>query len=185
MNNVLILGKYAPATVLTQLVEAAAGQKATIRIIEKEGDEVTDNPLIVRHQRNMLGDVCDLLWEAAKLDQSLPLVIASVRGFMHAEKAAEEMVEAPQADLLISCTESAYAGFKFDAEGTVCESADLPASTPYVVVFKRTADFTKAAEEIILHHKSEKDGKFELRTVVNQMILQGAKISAVPADFGD
>ena len=72
MSNILILGKYGAKTALDRLAAlAAAPSDDVVRIIVKEGDEAPDSALIARHHRNMQGDVCDLLWEAASLEEAL------------------------------------------------------------------------------------------------------------------
>ena len=186
MSNILILGKYGAKTALDRLAAlAAAPSDDVVRIIVKEGDEAPDSALIARHHRNMQGDVCDLLWEAASLDQKAPLIIASERGFWNQLRLESAVSSQEGAEVSVWCSESTFAGFKFDADGRVCESADLPASVPYIVRFAHTETFTDAAEDVILQHKSEKDGKFGLHSVVNQLILQKASIDVAADEFGD
>lgn len=171
MRNILILGKYSSLETIKKLIKEVGDHCVQhTRIIVKEGDVAPECPLVVRHEKKMQGDVCDLLWEAAELDQELPLVVASTRGFLNYGKM---MPIKSDVSLYIACSESSCASFKFDAKRTLCESAELPASVPYCIWFARTGDFTRSAERLIYQHKSEHDGRFELRTLINQFILEG------------
>lgn len=188
MHNILVLGKYATKATLSGIALQAQLQCcSTLRIIAKEGDETPDSNLIIKHVRNMMGDVCDLLWEASTLDQDKPLIITSVRGFDDLKTFPHKLsVNSLREELVsIHCSENIYAGFKFDSDGRVCESSELPAHAAYWIEFPRTAVFTDAAEEVILLHKAEKDGKFELYTVINQLILHGENIHVEPIALGD
>ena len=48
-------------------------------IIVKAEDDAPYSPYVVRHARHMMGDVCEVLWEAAKLSPDMPLLLASSR----------------------------------------------------------------------------------------------------------
>ena len=52
-------------------------------IIVKAEDDAPYSPYVVRHARHMMGDVCDVLWEAAKLSPDMPLLLASSRGYRY------------------------------------------------------------------------------------------------------
>lgn len=190
MTNILILGKYGVKKAIERLVKIAdTTPNIVVKIIIKEGDDAPESDLIARHHRNMKGDVCDILWEASSLDQASPLVIASERGFISQDAnnifPKEIKAEIKAEEIRIFCPESTFAKFKFDADNRVCESADLPSSVPYIIEFDHTETFTKAAKSIILQHKSDKDGNFDIRSVVNQLILQNIHIQISTTKFSE
>lgn len=179
--NILVLGKYCTKETLSQLANRAsediAGNKH-VRIIVKDDDEAPDAACIVRHQKNMKGDVCDFLWEAVELDQAAPLILATARAY-----AAHTELPVCQCDLAVFCSESGIAGFKFDTDGLLVEAGDLPANAAFALIFRCAEDFVKSAERVILLQKTEASGFFEIKTVINQMILDGKTIEARAVDF--
>lgn len=179
--NILVLGKYCTKETLSQLANRASADIASnlhVRIIVKDGDEAPEAACIVRHQKNMKGDVCDFLWEAVELDQDLPLILVSARAY-----AAHPELPTCKRDLAVFCSESGIAGFKFDTDGLLVEAGDLPAHAAFVLIFRCTADFVESAERIILLQKAEASGLFEIKTVINQMILDGKSIETRTVDF--
>lgn len=173
MKNVIIFGKYKARDVILRLLTKAEGiaDQNDVRIIIKDGDAVVDSSLVVRHRRNMKGDVCDALWEVAKMSKNCPLVLASSKGFLAAND-----LSADADNLRILCDEVAYADFKFDYEGNLIECRDLSDQTCFVLIFRNTLDFIEMSKEIILSNKTGSDGRFDLYTLINQAILLGVKI---------
>ena len=82
-TNTIVLGKYAMNEALAAVVARAAlfSDDKTVIIVKAE-DDAPYSPYVVRHARHMMGDVCDVLWEAAKLSPDMPLLLASSRKHM-------------------------------------------------------------------------------------------------------
>ena len=83
-TNTIVLGKYAMNEALAAVVARAAlfSDDKTVIIVKAE-DDAPYSPYVVRHARHMMGDVCDVLWEAAKLSPDMPLLLASSRGYRY------------------------------------------------------------------------------------------------------
>lgn len=182
MFNLLVIGKYSSFSIIKSVIKVIEDNTIiNSRIIVKKGDAVPASPLIAMHEKNMKGDLCDMLWEVVTMDQDAPLVIASTRGFLYYPEIMKKLVS--PASLSLICSESTFASFKLDNERRLYESSALTASTPYLVRFNRTSDFTDVAKALILQRKCEEDGNFELHTLINQFILLGTDIEVEIADF--
>lgn len=172
-TNTIVLGKYAMNEALAAVVARAARfQDDKTVIIVKADDEAPCSPYVVRHARHMLGDVCDVLWEAAKLAPDMPLLLASSRGYRY-DFTLPAMPDG--ADIAIFGDETALSGFKFDSKGFLIESGALPGSALFRLYFKTTQEFMNLTERIILAGKIQGE-IYELRTVINQAILDGKTI---------
>lgn len=172
--NSLVLGKYASQKVMQEIMDVAQENvDSTTIVIVKNDDNPSDKNLVI-HQQSMMGDVCDLLWEASKLDQNEPLLIASSNGYL-----VDGHNPLLYCDVEIFCSETSLAGFKFDKNKTVVESGDLNGNQAYKIYFKRTSDFVASAEKIIMEGKIT-DGRYSIKTVINQMILWNESISVMP-----
>lgn len=170
-TNTLILGKYATVDTLALLAAKAATRlEDNTYIITSAEDPDLDSPAIAKHNRHMMGDVCNLLWEAVRFRNDTPLEIASSKGYLH-----PMVLGNLDADICIFCDEPAYASFHFDNDGAFIESGELPGNIAFRLYYAKTGDFVKAAEKIILAGKTT-DGLYTLSTVVNQSILDGKKI---------
>lgn len=114
-TNTIVLGKYAMNEALAAVVARAAlfSDDKTVIIVKAE-DDAPYSPYVVRHARHMMGDVCDVLWEAAKLSPDMPLLLASSRGYRY-DFTLPAMPDG--ADLAIFGDEAALSGFKFDLTG--------------------------------------------------------------------
>ena len=170
-TNTIVLGKYAMNEALAAVVARAAlfSDDKTVIIVKAE-DDAPYSPYVVRHARHMMGDVCDVLWEAAKLSPDMPLLLASSRGYRY-DFTLPAMPDG--ADLAIFGDEAALSGFKFDLTGLLIESGALPGSALFRLYFKTTKDYLDLTERVILAGKIQ---AYELRTVINQAILDGKKI---------
>lgn len=172
-TNTIVLGKYAMNEALAAVVARAAlfSDDKTVIIVKAE-DDAPYSPYVVRHARHMMGDVCDVLWEAAKLSPDMPLLLASSRGYRY-DFTLPAMLDG--ADLAIFGDEAALSGFKFDLTGLLIESGALPGSALFRLYFKTTKDYLDLTERVILAGKIQGEA-YELRTVINQAILDGKKI---------
>lgn len=174
MANVLILGGHVTPSTIKQLDEKVrVDSDSFTKIIVKKGDDYPPLAPVVVHEAQMMGEVCDLLWEAVSLDQGRPLVIASASGYLRLHQC-----EKAKAELTIVCDEFSFAGFVFDADGTMMQSGRLSGSNEFLLRFSSTGTFVKMAQSIILAGKLT-NGLFTLGTLVNQCILQRHSIDVV------
>ena len=173
-TNTLVLTKYATPAMLEAVLKRAVNRPDdTTFVILKPTDEAPASSHVVQHVSGMKGDVCDILWECAKLEQELPLLVASSRGYLY-DFTLQAFPDG--ASIAVFCDEPTAAGFKRDASGDVIESAALTGRSLFRAYFRTTAAFTKLSQTIILDGKKTADG-YELRTVINQAVLNGLKIS--------
>lgn len=171
--NTLVLGKYATPETLKDATDRAETKlpDRTI-IIVKADDKVRDSEFIVRHEQHMQGDVCDLLWEASRLDSSEPLLVTSSKGYK-CDFSMHEMTE--DVRIAIYCNEITYAGFKFDSTRVLIEAGELQGTDVFRIYFSTTKEFIELTKQVILLGKIDGE-KYTLRTVINQAILNGMKI---------
>lgn len=172
-TNTLVLGKYAtPETLAAVLDRAARRPNDKTLVIVKAEDDAPFSPFVVRHLHHMQGDVCDALWEAAKLNADMPLLLASSRGYRFDFTLP---CFPDDADIAVYCDEPTRAGFKYDDTGALIEAGAMPGNTLFRCYFRTTRLFIDLTENVILSGKTEGEG-YALRTVLNQGILDGLKI---------
>ena len=173
--NTLVLAKYAtPEAFSNILKKTEVPTNAITKVIIKREDYALVSELLVCHERHMMGDVCDLLWESANLDPKTPLLIASTSGYLK-----KQALNKFDVDIGIFCDEATYAGFHFDEDNRLVESGELIGKKAFCLYFSRTQDFVDVAKKIIVARKST-DGMYQLSTVVNQCILDGLSIVVQP-----
>lgn len=173
--NSLILGKYASKKLLQDLIEKidTSNFKSVIIIVKSE-DIAPDSPMIIKHSNHMMGDVCDLLWEASQQDQDESLLISSITGVMAGTHSSKFCID--NTAISIYCDEPTYASFKFDGTGSLIDTGDLPGRATFQIYFPKTSDFVELSEKIILSGKI--DGNvYLLKTVINQAILDSKAVN--------
>lgn len=165
-NKILILSKYAPSEITQQVIEKAdPDKKNDITIIVKPQDKFTNSPLVTTHMAHMMGEVCDLLWEASTVAGERELHIASAKGYL-LQRSTVDVHE----DVNILCDEQTYSSFRFDIDNGLIESGELKGTSAYYITFKKADYFVNLAKKIILL-KKEINGVFTLKTIINQAIL--------------